>query len=98
MPLTENPLKKSQSINRNGFDFHRVLKIISFFIPIAVIGNVVYAVIGSESGILEKFSHYKIEYLLLAVGLVLVPVVCQMLRILLWSRKFEVKIKPIEAF
>ena len=83
--------------NRREFNFRHILRIISILIPLAVIGNITYAVIGSESGIWEKLSQYRVGYLFLAAVLVLIPLGCHTLRLMLWSRKFEVKLTATQS-
>ena len=81
-----------------NLDFNKLLKIVSILIPLAIAGNVIYAIIASEPGILEMLGNFKPGYLLLAMGMVLVPLVTHSLRMWLWARTFKQELKPSQAF
>lgn len=81
-----------------NLDFNKILKIVSILIPLAIAGNVIYAIIASEPGILEMLGRFRPGYLLLAMAMVLVPLVTHSLRMWLWARTFKQELKPSQAF
>lgn len=88
----------TENYKRGKLAFPRILRIIAVIIPLAVLGNIIYAIAGTGSDIVAKLAGFKLLYLLLAIVLVIIPYGTHSLRILLWSRVFRVKLKPVQAF
>lgn len=80
------------------FNFSRLLRIISIIIPLAIAGNIIYVIIAGEPEILRVLSDFKLNYLILAIIMVLIPLATHSLRMLLWARTFKNELQPVQAF
>jgi glycosyltransferase 2 family protein len=84
--------------DKRSFNIRHIFRTLAVLIPLAIAGNIIYIVVASEPNILKRLTAFRPLYLLLAIGLVMVPWVAHAARMLLWSHAFGKKLRPMQAF
>jgi uncharacterized protein (TIRG00374 family) len=67
-------------------------------IPIGVVGNVVFSLLFTNRALLAALTSFDRAYLLLALGLGVIPWFTNSLRLLIWTRFLEHQISFFDAF
>jgi glycosyltransferase 2 family protein len=88
----------SFQIRTAGFTFARVIKYLSILIPLAIAGNILYIIIVTKQSVFSQLTNFNIPYLTLAVLLSFVPWFTQSTALFFWSKLFNKRLKPAQAF
>jgi len=81
-----------------GFNISRVIRIVTIIVPLALAGNIIYALLATNSLAVQGFGNCNFVYLALATTLVFVPWIGHALRILIWGRVFGKNLTFGESF
>lgn len=65
------------------------LRPLSIIIPLAIAGNFIYIILGTQSEILRQLPSIKFQYLLIAVIMAFIPWFTHTFRTMLWARVFS---------
>ena len=76
----------------------RLFKTALVIIPIGVLGNIAFSLLVTDREMLRALDEFPRQYLLLAVGLALVPWLTNTLRLILWTHFLGFKLRFREAF
>jgi hypothetical protein len=88
----------SPAPSTSGFNINRIIRIVSIIIPLALAGNIAYALLATDFSIMRGIGNYGVFYLIPAVVLVFVPWGAHTLRIFLWGRAFGKDLTLGESF
>ncbi len=80
-----------------SYDIKRLLRLVAIIIPLALIGNIIYLFISTDSSFVRQIGEFDPRLFALAVALALLPWLGQSAQILIWGRVFHVKVSPPNA-
>jgi len=81
-----------------GLSFDKLFRTALIVVPIGVLGNIVFSLVATERDLLRSLLEFPREYLLLAVGLALLPWLMNTLRLFIWTRFFGYPISLRDAY
>ncbi|MFP4624165.1 MAG: hypothetical protein ACLFRX_08320 [Gemmatimonadota bacterium] len=67
-------------------------------VPLGVLGNLVFTYLATDRDVLTSLGAFPRTWLLLALGLALVPWLTNTLRLLIWTRFLGYRVGGLEAF
>lgn len=79
------------------FDFRKVMRVALVVIPLGVLGNLVFTFLATDRDILASLGAFPKVWLLVALGLALVPWITNSLRLLIWTRFLGYRVRLVEA-
>lgn len=80
------------------FQFRTVLRVALVVIPLGVLGNLAFTYFATDRDILRSLGQFPKTWLLVALGLALVPWITNTLRLLIWTRFLGFRVRFVEAF
>ncbi len=80
----------------SGLD--RVFRAMLFIVPLGVLGNIAFSLAITDRSLLASLGEFPRHYLLLAVGLALVPWFTNALRLMIWTDFLDHRIRFRDAF
>jgi uncharacterized protein (TIRG00374 family) len=78
--------------------FQKLFRTALVIIPIGVLGNIVFSLLITDRQLLASLDEFPRQYLLLAIGLALVPWVTNTLRLMIWTHFLGFRLRFREAF
>ena len=81
-----------------GFDFRKVLRLALVLIPLGVLGNLAFTFLATDGDVLAALGELPRTWILVALGLALVPWLTNTLRLLLWTRFLGYRVGIVDAF
>jgi glycosyltransferase 2 family protein len=78
--------------------FDKLFRTALIVVPIGVLGNIVFSLVATERDVLRSLLEFPREFLLLAVGLALLPWLMNTLRLYIWTRFFGYPISLRDAY
>lgn len=99
MILTETkPIKITTLKNIKNFNLKKALKVLFVLIPLGVTANIIFSLLKSDKNVFHILNQFSFEYLLLAIGLALVPWITNSIRLKLWTKFFNTDLPVREIF
>jgi uncharacterized protein (TIRG00374 family) len=96
---TQAPPTPGQEEDRNAtFDIRAMFRVALIVIPLGVLGNLAFTLIATDRDLLRSVGAFPRDWLLVALGLALVPWITNTLRLLLWTRFLGHRLSLLEAF
>lgn len=83
---------------RGRFQFAAVIRVAMVVIPLGVLGNLVFTYLATDREILRSLGQFPRTWLMVALGLALLPWVTNTLRLLIWTRFLGYHVRLVEAF
>lgn len=80
------------------FQFRTVLRVALVVIPLGVLGNLAFTWFATDRDILRALGEFPRTWLLVALGLALLPWITNTLRLLIWTRFLGFRVRFVEAF
>lgn len=80
------------------FDLRAFFRIALVVIPLGVLGNLAFMFLATDRGILTAIAAFPRTWLLVALGLALVPWLTNTLRLLIWTGFLGYRVRFVEAF
>jgi glycosyltransferase 2 family protein len=78
--------------------FDKLFRTALIVVPIGVFGNIVFSLVATDRAILRSLLEFPRHFLLLAVGLALLPWLMNTLRLYIWTRFFGYPISLRDAY
>jgi glycosyltransferase 2 family protein len=78
--------------------FDKLFRTALIVVPIGVLGNIAFSLLATDRDILRSLVEFPRQYLLLAVGLALLPWLMNTLRLFIWTRFFGYPISLRDAY
>lgn len=83
---------------RGRFQFGAVIRVAMVVIPVGVLGNLIFTYLATDRDILRSLGEFPRTWLLIALGLALVPWLTNSIRLLIWTRFLGYRVRFVEAF
>lgn len=96
--MSQPVVERSPDATGDGaFDVRAVFRVALVIIPLGVLGNLAFTLVGTDRDLLTSLAGFPKTWLLVALGLALVPWLTNTLRLLIWTRFLGYRLGGVEA-
>ncbi|MBN2012078.1 flippase-like domain-containing protein [candidate division KSB1 bacterium] len=78
-------MQSKQNNNSNRFDFQKIFRKVIIFLPIGVLGNLLFSFFTTDRHIFQSLQHIQFSYLLLSLTLAVTPWFTHAVRMKVWT-------------